>query len=336
MSAAYPAALNRLTSAESFDPAAISNVTGRHLRQIIGSDLKEATPVDDEDEINYQAGFLVDRVMNKEDTVVIVTGEPGVGKSMFTMMLGSIVKRRLGLETGTSRTLDLELDIVSRLTTFSRRVYQSSRKNPLVVIGDEGVLVGAQSGSGLTGPGRILDRVLSVSRIKACTIFILHPSIWGVAAFVRNRRAKVWYHVERRGLTTAFILKDALDFTPPHLLPFKKMRHPWNRIHWESIENKPMWAAYEPAKLETVNQTLVDAEIQAAEFEKKEGMRPPSAAFMDYWEPSSLPRAPGETDEELERRRDRVRKQRDRRSQRVGQERDELESSPNARAYARA
>lgn len=255
----------------------------RHLRHLVGSDLPEGTPIDDAAVVDHWVDWYVDRILDKMDTVTAVTGKPGIGKSNFTLWLAMKVRERLGRILGTARVLDLQADVVYRLTTFIDRVYKSSRENPGVVIADEGVLVGAQAGAGLSDVGKLLDRVLSIARIKACTVFILHPNIWGLAAFVRNRRAEVWMHAEKRGLTTAFMLKTTLDFTPPTQLPFKKVRQPWAKIRWPSLEGDAVWSSYEPAKLENTNQALVDAEIEAAKVEKKMGMRPPGPAFMDYW-----------------------------------------------------
>ena len=282
MSVAYPSALHRLTSPESFDPTAISNLTGRHLRGMIGNDLPEATPVDDAEVVDHWVEYFVDRILDKKDTIAIVDGEPGEGKSNFTLWLGSKIRYRLGVEIGGPKVLDLEHDVVYRLTTLVHRVYESSREKPSVIIADEGVLVGAQGSAGLSDAGKILDRVLSIGRIQGCTIFLLHPSVWGLASFVRNRRAKVFFHVERRGLTTAFTLKSAMDFTPPKQLPFKKARQPWAKLRWPSLENDPIWRNYEPTKIETTKESLVDSEIAAWAIEKKAGMRPPGPWAMDY------------------------------------------------------
>ena len=330
--ASYPSALSRLTSPESFDPSAIANVPARHLREIIGNDLPEGTPVDDRDVVEHWVQYYVDRILSKRDTVTIVDGEPGEGKSNFTLWLAMKVIDRLGRDLGTTRLLDLDRDVVYRLTTFTQRVYESSRENPCVIVADEGVLVGAQGTSGLSDAGQVLDRVLSVGRIQGCTIFLLNPSVWGLASFVRNRRAKVLMHVEHRGLTTVFTLKSAMDFVPPRQLPFKKARSPWSRIRWPSLENDPLWQKYEPAKIEVTKQTLVDAKVEAARIEKKAGMRPPSPEFMDYWEPKTK-RAKNETPEEYNRRqtRDRMRGLRDK------QRRDAVtDQSGRARARARS
>jgi hypothetical protein len=307
MTGSYPTALGRLTSPESFDPTAISNVTDRNLRNLIGNDLPEATPVDDDAVVQHWVDYFVDRILDKKDTIAIVDGEPGEGKSNFTLWFGSKVRDRLGREMGLSRTLDLENDVVYRLTTLIHRVYGSSRDKPSVVIADEGVLIGAQGTSGMSDTGKILDRVLSIGRIQGCTIFLLHPNVWGLASFVRNRRAKVFFHVEHRGLTTAFTLKSAMDFVPPRQLPFKKARQPWAKIHWPSLEQDPIWATYEPGKLETVRSTLVDSEIEAAKLEKKAGMRPPGPWAMDYWNAAGSGRAEGETPQEYHRRTNRER-----------------------------
>jgi hypothetical protein len=310
----YPTALSRLTSPESFDPGAISNVTGRHLRRLTGNELPEREGIDDSGILDHWVEYYVDRIIDKKDTVTIVDGEPGEGKSNFTLWLGAKIRARLAKEMGTPSTLDLEHDIVYRLTTFVHRVYQSSRAQPSVVICDEGVLVGAQGSSGLSDAGKILDRVLSVGRIQGCTIFVLHPNVWGLASFVRNRRAKVLMHVEYRGLSTAFVLKTAMDFNPPRQLPFKKARHPWAKIRWPSLEFDPIWQNYEPVKLETVKQTLVDSEIEAAKIEKKAGLRPPGPWAMDYWNDGRASHVEGEDPVERNRRLTKLR-MRERRAQ---------------------
>ena len=268
---------------------------------MIGNELPEPTPYDDATVVDHWVNYFVDRILTKRDTVAIVDGEPGEGKSNFTLWFAAKVRQRLGQETGTSRVLDLDRDVVYRLTTFIHRVYESSRADPAVVIADEGVLLGAQAGSGLSDVGKILDGVFSIGRIQACSSFVLHPTVWGLASFVRNRRAKVFFHVERRGLTTVFLLKSAMEFTPPRQLPFKKARQPWAKIRWPSLENDPIWAPYESTKVETTKQKLVDWEMEAAKIEKKAGLRPPGPWAMDYWKGGSG-RAEGETPEEYHRR----------------------------------
>lgn len=322
MTALYPAALGRLTSPLSLNSRTAPHIVSRHLRGLAGGGLPLATPVDNDAVADHWVEYYVDRILEKKDTVTIIDGEPGEGKSNFALWLGMKIRDRLGRETESARTLDLDNDIVYRLTTFVQRVYQSSRANPSVIIADEGVLVGAQGTSGLSDAGQILDRVLSIGRVMGCTIFVLHPSVWGLASFVRNRRAKVLMHVERRGLTTAFTLKSAMDFVPPRQLPFSKARQPWAKIRWPSLESDPIWQKYEPNKIEVTKQTLVDSKIRAAEIEKKAGLRPPGPEFMDYWEPRSK-RAPGETAEEYHRRGSRERM----RASRMETRRSEVEAS---------
>lgn len=328
----YPTALERLNSTESFDPRSPSNILERHMRRVIGNELDEATPIDDEQVAQHWVDYYVDRILDKKDTVTIVDGEPGDGKSNFTLWLGSMVRDAIGRKLGTDRTLNLEEDVVYRLSNFVRRVYKSSRKDPSVVIADEGVLIGAQGSSGMSDVGQILDQVLSIARIQGCTIFLLHPNIWGLASFVRNRRAKVWMHTERRGLTTAFTLKSALDFTPPRQLPFKKAKQPWARIRWPNLEGSPIWKRYEPNKIEVTLETLVDSETKAWEIEKKAGMRPPGPWAMDVWEKK------GKYPEGLtQKEKDRRRKHESYHSERAGENPENVtQSTERARARARS
>jgi hypothetical protein len=269
------------------------------MRQLVGNDMPEGIPVDQAAVLDHWVQFYVDRVLSGQDTVTVCDGEAGIGKSMGTLYLISKVRERLGRETGTTRTLALKRDVVWRLSQLLQRVHESSREDPSVILADEGVLTGAQSGSGLSREGRQLDKALSISRIKGCSIWFLAPSIWGFASFVRMRRAKIWTHYERRGLSTWFVLKSAVEFTPPKRLPFLKARRPWNRLETPDISGTPMWREYEQIKLGNVGEALVDGKMAASKLEQDAGLRPASADQMDWRRvaqsapvPSPLPRSP--------------------------------------------
>ena len=131
MTALYPAALGRLTSPLSLNSRTAPHIVSRHLRGLAGGGLPLATPVDNDAVADHWVDYYVDRILEKKDTVTIIDGEPGEGKSNFALWLGSEGSGppRAGRPVGT-RILDLENDIVYRLTTFVHRVYQSSRQNP--------------------------------------------------------------------------------------------------------------------------------------------------------------------------------------------------------------
>lgn len=246
------------------------------------------------------------RILEKKDTVVVVDGEPGDGKSTYSLGFGARTKNALSAALGSKEQFDLERDVVFRESDLIHEIHLNTREDPRVVVADEGILVGAQARAGTYDASALLDRVLSVSRIKGVTLFVLAPSVWGLASFVRNRRAKLYHHVERRGLTTTFTLKKEIPFLPPRELPFRKFRKPWDKVRWESLENDPIWAPYETRKIREVDSMLSAGEIQAIELEAKAGLSPPDWAEAAGYKPRRQNRLAGMTDKEWDRQRKRV------------------------------
>ncbi len=282
----YPTALEFLSSPEAFDPDSPESRLDRFTRNVIGSEVPEGTPVDQGAIAEYWVTTLADRILDNWDNCTLITGEPGVGKSNLGIWWCVRLKDRLGMETGTSRDWDPLHDKVTRLSDLEERVYQSSRANPWVGLIDEGVLTGAQAGAGLSPQGRILDRTLTICRAKCASLFLLIPNPWGLAAFARMRRIRYWAHVESRGVATMFEVSDRLEFKRPNALPFQKVRRPWSRLEFPSLEetDSKLWAKYSVDKMETIAEVLVDSEMEAARLEAKEGMRPRGPKDMQFYD----------------------------------------------------
>lgn len=325
-----PSSLEVLRSPLSFDPDSRESITAANLRRLIGQDLPSPVPIDNEAVTAFHVDLLVGRILEKKDTVVVVDGEPGEGKSTYTIGLGARVKNALSAALGKRDQFELEQHVVYRESDLIHQIHINSRENPQVVVSDEGILAGAQARSGTYDASALLDKVLSVSRVKGVTLFVLAPSVWGLASFVRNRRAKLYHHVEWRGLTTAFILKGTISWTPPRELPFNKMRKPWDKIRWESLEKDPIWAPYERRKVAETDSMLAAAELEAIRIEEKSGLRPPAWAEASGYRSKKTSRAEGETTKEWDTRRKRLayREQRDRKNLRA------LEGEPRTRARA--
>jgi hypothetical protein len=305
--ALHPRALDILRSPGSFDPASPRNIGRVRLRELMGSDLPDATPIDASTVIEHWVDYIVGLILDKKDCVVMCDGTPGEGKSTFSLWLCLLVRQALNQALGTRQNFEVERDICYRLSDLIHRILQSSRENPSVILADEGVLVGAQARAGSYDASLLLDRVLSLSRIQGATLFILAPSIWGLASAVRDRRARLWFHVERRGLSTAFILREAIPFKRPKELPFSKARQPWSKLRWDSLESDPVWAPYEARKITVTKSALHDSEVEALKVEKKLGLSPPAWADA-FYRKAVLGRQPGETPTEYHRRGDRERK----------------------------
>lgn len=274
----HPRPLDLLTSYSALDPFLLPNIELGKLRELTDSDLPVGTLVGDEEVADHWIKDIVDHHLDKKDSVVIVDGTPGEGKSTFTLWLALEIRARLNEALGLEDRFEVSRDIIYRQSELEHRILQSERKHPSVVVADEAVLIGAQARSGMYDAGARLDRDLAVCRIHGVTLFLLAPSIWGLASSVRNRRARLWFHVEHRGLSTAFRLRGALSWTPPRDLPFTKAKKPWSNLRWGSLESDPIWSPYEAQKIEVTKRALHESEMESVRAEQKLGLAPPAWA----------------------------------------------------------
>lgn len=306
----FPSALELLADPESFDPLDRTNIVTAHLRSVTGAEVEQPDGYADDEMISqHWVDYFVDRVLDKKDTIAIIDGEPREGKSNFALWLAAKVRQELGLAMGRRTTLDLQWDVIYDTPTLLHRMYRSSREDPGMVVVDEGALAGFKATSGISDLGGAVDTVLSIAGINGCSMFILHPNIWGLAAFVRNRRAKVYFHVEHRGLSTGHHLKTAIEYAKSSHLPFMKVKQPWARVRWPSLEDDPHWAPlwreYEERKKAVVQARIVDFENVAIQFNRKMGLRDPDWVRELKTSPK-FARAPGETTEAANRRRSKL------------------------------
>lgn len=283
------------------DPADPHAIMETRIRELTDTELPSGgIPPDKEAMRAHWVDTLVGRVIDRKDTVVIIDGEPGEGKSALGRELTLAVINALNAVLPDRKMqFSLEDDVPYRLSSFIYGVYRSSYAMPRVLMGDELELIGGQARAGADEKQLLLDRTLSVCRIKSCTGLMLIPNIRGAPAFIRDRRAKIWMHVEWRGEATVFELEKAIDFKRPGKLPFKKAKQPFHRLTWEDPDKDPGWSDYQGWKLANTNAALLRFIYQAIELEKKEGLRPPE--WMVDLPQAEIPRPirqPGMTDGE--------------------------------------
>jgi hypothetical protein len=258
-------------------------VAATYLRASAGLGLPPYVPTDGNSVWDFWIDRVVGLILNGWDFVGIVTGDPGVGKSVLTLQFASRLRNALNAELGVNERFDTKRDVLYRLSDLAYRVYQSSGDNPVVLQGDEGCTVGAQAQAGASPEGIILDQVLSVCRIKATSLFLLHPSILGVASFIRQRRGRYWFHVEspsdgsplRLGVATAFRATAALPREALRRLPFVKERQPFHRLRFGSLDGDPLFTAYSAEKIAATDRILLDLALRAVALEFNRGLAVP-------------------------------------------------------------
>ncbi len=250
------------------DPTTAQSALSGYVRIMEGGGVPEAIPVDDEEIAEHWWSIAVERIADKRDLMLVFTGQPGDGKSTASAWFLKGLARRLRDDLGLPTTFDLTKDIAHTPGEFVRRLNASSPSCPTLTQADEAVLSGFQSRSGTNDVSLELDKDLTIDRYLQPVAALLIPSISRLAAFARQGRIAIWFHVERRGVMTAFTFDPSLKFYPDKRIPYNKAPRPWHRLHFPSIENWKEWAPYETDKERTIHQQL---EFSASRLEAIEG-----------------------------------------------------------------
>lgn len=143
------------------------------------------------------------------DAVVLVTGPTGSGKSTLALRW--------------CQTLDTAFTIAERLCYSAEellKVYETILPGQCVLF-DEGVR-GLLAGDQNTTEQKALIQALALIREKGAILFICAPSIWNVAKQVRQNRARLWVHVQGRGLALVHERNDRLRYVPDATLGFSR------------------------------------------------------------------------------------------------------------------
>jgi hypothetical protein len=274
-----PSALEVLNAPEAFDPDRPEQVAAVYFRSEGGMSLPEARPIDADGVWFYHIDRAVDHIRNGMDFIIVITGKTGRGKSTVAITFCDRLRNALNAELGLHEVFDPEQDVIYRLSDLIYRIFQSSGENPLVLLADEGVTVGAQAQAGASPEGLILEQTLSICRVKRATVCFLNPTFEGTASSIRKRRAEYWIHVEEKGRATSFHATDALPKDVLRDSRFLKDRQPFNSIEFDSLEGDTIWERYTDKMLVAKNRVLLDLALRAVALEFARGLRIPEWAF---------------------------------------------------------
>lgn len=179
------------------------------------------------------------------DSVVAVSGEPGVGKSS------------LGIQLVKGVSGELHLDNVAYSAEEVLRAYRNLAPGSSLLY-DESVLGLMSQGGGRDDELRAMIQALSIVRVKRITAILCVPDIGLLDSFVKFGRATFWIHVRERGVAKVHrAWKGARYRTSRSLLPYDEGRA-WNPLGFEDLAktDPATWRAYEELKLDRVDKQL--------------------------------------------------------------------------------
>lgn len=207
-----------------------------------------------EDGLAFVAEWLVRRVRDKKDAIVVVTGERGVGKSILVLRLGLMVAKLLRRPWNWS---DDYISSASDLLAFYLRVLDGSRLGEQGWIDEGGrVLFNRDFG---TVQSKAVVRVFTQIREISAITYLCVPSLDRLDVAVRADLACLWVACRKRGLARVHLRDNRLRYEPESNYGFAA----WPRcphLTWKPFPSKSkIEAQYLAVKRSALREGVVEA-----------------------------------------------------------------------------
>ena len=183
---------------------------------------------------------LRQRAASKWDTLMVISGEPGVGKSSLGMQIARGVDPKWPVEH-TAYSAEDALRLFRELGPGDSLLY------------DESVLGLLGQGGGRDEELRALVQALSIVRLKRITTICCVPDMRLLDSFVKYGRARYWVHVYKRGegeLHRSW--RRARHRVSVSLLPYDEYRE-LSPLGFKNLDRTKLWKEYEANKFRRVD-----------------------------------------------------------------------------------
>jgi hypothetical protein len=225
--------------------------------------------------VRWLAETLVERVRDRYDAVVAITGPEGGAKSTLAAHLVEEIQDYSGVPWNWSNFTDRTRAIVAAYRRAPRPVLGALPK-PTTVWFDESSrnLLG---GDTMDPEQKVLIQVLFQGRAKGVILLLLIPDIQALAKKVRGRRAVFWVDVDSRGTDrrpapshAAVFERDARRrFKPTTALGLAESRRCPELTFEPYAFDNPFWAAYDRRKHRDFDEYLDEADLVLDRHETK-------------------------------------------------------------------
>ncbi len=186
---------------------------------------------------------LRQRAENKWDTLLVISGEPGVGKSCLGMQIARGVDPKWPVKN-TAYSAEDALRLFRELGPGDSLLY------------DESVLGLIGQGGGRDEELRSLVQALSIVRLKRITTICCVPDIRLLDSFVKYGRARYWIHVYKRGEAELHrSWRRARHRVSVSLLPYDEYRE-LSPLGFSNLDRTKLWKEYEENKFARVDEWL--------------------------------------------------------------------------------
>lgn len=191
---------------------------------------------------HWTADVWRDRVRRDYDNVLVVTGDPGCGKSTLAIQIARALDRRFDLTSLAYRASEL-LDAIDRM-----------RRGQCIIF-DEAIL-GLMGREFATEEARAVVKTLNVTRFLGINTIVCIPNIWDLDVALRGRRTDFWLtcSYDPRGEADVHERSRVVRYRRDGSLGLYKSRA-WSPIRWQPLP-PPLWAEYLAQKTNRVKAYL--------------------------------------------------------------------------------
>lgn len=206
----------------------------------------DGPPVPPEDGVRWLAHELVERVRDRYDSVLALTGEERVSKSTLMLRLDEQIQKETGVPFD-----------FANLVYGGRGLNAAYRRaKPFTCINyDEGSR-GILAGDTFNPEQVVVTQLLANAGVRGAILMICIPSIWLLARKVRGRRAVFWVHVDSRGTSRKPAPSHAivherdrrLDYTNAGSLRLARSLRCPELTYEPYADTDPFWVRYSAVK----------------------------------------------------------------------------------------
>ena len=206
---------------------------------------------------DHWVGVLSQRIAARWHNVVVITGEPGCGKSTLALRLARAVDRGFGPAQVAYSAPDM-LGLYRKLGHGQVAVY------------DEAIL-GLLSNDFQTPEARELVKAVNIVRAKGITVLLCIPDIHRLLAAWREEAVKFWIHCESdpRGVGWMHQRPSTVRYERRASIGLYKDPE-WNPLRWSSLESTEFWAEYERLKLERIDRFMEESMDRLSPGDRRE------------------------------------------------------------------
>ena len=191
------------------------------------------------------------RIEHDYDNVIVITGDPGCGKSSLAIQIARAMDRRFDLSSLAYRASEL-LDAIDRM------------KRGQCIVFDEAIL-GLLGREFATEEARAIVKTLNVTRFLGLNTIVCIPNIWDLDAALRGRRTDFWLTCSYDPRGSAVVHERARSVRYEYDRSLGLYRdEAWSPIRWSPLPPK-LKEAYLNQKNEKVRAFLRETRSQLRE-----------------------------------------------------------------------